>query len=342
MAELPQRCGNPDEVGTTRQRGRVDQGMGRSCHGSGKGQLPDTSLSPAQPTRVFDAVDTATTGDCRTAVEEDSCGGSGHEQVPDSLPSPLQPTQLFFASRDAAAANDGIETLDGGRGGMDPRSDNATSSSPVANAGGGGGVGCCKGDGNGTTLPRGSNTELDGLFDGLRITPDGDSAPPVVDGETHTAEQLDLHTRIEDLETYVRLETSKRLEAECRAQNLEAELQLLAHRCDMEIAARETAASAAKRHMELFAEARAAWRKTQGIVQHKERQLAAAEDELARGSGGGGDAGSLQRRLEDARKGQAALGLAQAGPRKSRLDLSRLSRRTSGGPGGRGRAACWG
>lgn len=108
-----------------------------------------------------------------------------------------------------------------------------------------------------------------------------------------------LHQTIEELETYVELEASKRLEAECRAQNLEAGLQVLADRCDLEIAARETAEDAAKRYMDLIAEARAAWQKTQDIVQNKERELAAAERRADKESGGGDD---LQRRLEDARR----------------------------------------
>ena len=108
-----------------------------------------------------------------------------------------------------------------------------------------------------------------------------------------------LHQTIEELETYVELEASKRFEAECRAQNLEAGLQVLADRCDLEIAARETAEDAAKRYMDLIAEARAAWQKTQDIVQNKERELAAAERRADKESGGGDD---LQRRLEDARR----------------------------------------
>ena len=118
------------------------------------------------------------------------------------------------------------------------------------------------------------------------------------DGRRRQDELEGLYHTIEELETYVELEASKRLEAECRAQNLEAGLQVLADRCDLEIAARETAESAAKRYMDLIAEARAAWQKTQDIVQNKERELAAAESRVERESGGD----DLQRRLEDARK----------------------------------------
>eukprot|EP00903_Cladosiphon_okamuranus_P010534 g9964.t1 len=120
------------------------------------------------------------------------------------------------------------------------------------------------------------------------------------DGKRRQDELEGLYQTIEELEAYVELEASKRVEAECRAEDLEAGLHVLADRCDLEIAARETAESAAKRYMELIAEARAAWQKTQDIVQNKERELAAAESRVAREAG----VDDLQRRLEDARRGK--------------------------------------
>ncbi|CBJ30076.1 expressed unknown protein [Ectocarpus siliculosus] len=70
-----------------------------------------------------------------------------------------------------------------------------------------------------------------------------------------------------------------------------------------EIAAREAAERNAKRYTDLFAEARAAWSNTQTIVENKERELAAAEARMMKTEAGGGF-GSLQHRLEDARRGR--------------------------------------
>lgn len=118
-----------------------------------------------------------------------------------------------------------------------------------------------------------------------------------IDG-THKQEELEaLYTRVKELETYVEEEASKRLEAESRAENLEAGMHVMADRWDLEIAAREAAESNANRCMELIAEARVAWQKTQTIVENKERELAAAEQKVVREAGD-----SLERRLEDARK----------------------------------------
>lgn len=118
-----------------------------------------------------------------------------------------------------------------------------------------------------------------------------------IDG-THKQEELEaLYTRIKELETYVEVEASKRLEAESRAENLEAGMHVMADRWDLEIAAREAAESNANRCMDLIAEARVAWQKTQTIVENKERELAAAEQKVVREAGD-----SLERRLEEARK----------------------------------------
>lgn len=115
---------------------------------------------------------------------------------------------------------------------------------------------------------------------------------------THKQEELEaLYTRIKELETYVEVEASKRLEAESRAENLEAGMHVMADRWDLEIAAREAAESNANRCMDLIAEARVAWQKTQVIVENKERELASAEQKVVREAGD-----SLERRLEDARK----------------------------------------
>ncbi|CAM9643305.1 unnamed protein product [Pylaiella littoralis] len=112
---------------------------------------------------------------------------------------------------------------------------------------------------------------------------------------THREERL--YTRIKELENYVEVEACKRVEAESRAENLEAGMHAMADRWDLEIAAREAAESNANRCMDLIAEARVAWQKTQVIVENKERELAAADQQVVREAGV-----SLERRLEDARK----------------------------------------
>lgn len=95
--------------------------------------------------------------------------------------------------------------------------------------------------------------------------------------EDESQEFDDLHGRIEDLEILLETEASHRYDADCRAESLEAELRDLADRYDQEVAARAGAEANLSRYMELFQEARAAWQNTQGMVEKKERELAAAD-----------------------------------------------------------------
>lgn len=235
---------------------------------------------------------------------EGSCGGSGQEREPDASPSPVQPTRLF-ASGDTAVTGD-PETLDGGHGRGDPHTDHSSTATlsvrtnipegEIRTNGGGSGGGGGNADANITTFLRSPDVELDCRFDGLRIEQEGGAAGEVK-GEKHKQEQLDgpYHTIIEDLETSVKIEAFKRLDAESRIKNLEDEVHRLEDHCRSEIAAREAAESALKHYKCLYANAKAAWQKTIETLQNKEKELAATDSKEER---------SLQRRREDVRKGR--------------------------------------
>ena len=275
------------------------------------------SPAPVQPTRLFVCGDNAS-ADGPGTVE----GGSNlrdPRNVPPTAPSPVPTKAGVGTGSDPAglegssvegntAINHSIYTSSIATAGV------AVAASTGGSSSGGGGGGKGGGGGNSDRIPPGgSDVGLDSLFGRLRIdTQGGAGTNSSRDDNRKDKEQLaSLHTKIQDLEMYLHIEVDRRLQAERLAQQYETELRRTADRCDTEIAAREKVESNAKNFASLCAEARTAWKKTQDMVQNKERELAAAEAKMRReskggGGGGGDDCASLQRRLEDARKANEA------------------------------------
>lgn len=236
--------------------------------------------------------------------------GSDKERELDTLSSPVKPIQQFHMSGNTAIGDPETPESESTRKGNHNDCGAAPASTLQDNDHEGEISG---GDDNHGSPPHNSDTELDCPFNGLEIELGGD-AVKAKDEKRNDEGRETLHTRIQGLENYIKIESSKRLEAESRAQILEFDMEVLADRWSSETAAREAAEANANRYMSLFTEARAAWQNTQGIVENKERELAAAEQKINREAG---DPRSMQSRLEEVRKGkeldrQHSLALKQA------------------------------
>lgn len=241
-------------------------------------------------------------------------GGSDQEREVDLLTFPVESSRLNMSGNTVITDDPEIPESDSsnGEGRHNDHGDARESAYEATERGGD----TSSGGGSHASCPRSSNSALNSLFEGLNIEQlEGKKAAKADGGNDRQGERREvLHTRIQGLENYIEHENSKRLEAESRAETLERELQAVEDRWGSEIAAREAAEANAERYMGLFTEARAAWQNTQGIVENKERQLAAAEKEINRDVG---DFRSMQSRLEEARKGkelarQHSLALKQA------------------------------
>ncbi|CAM9643231.1 unnamed protein product [Pylaiella littoralis] len=232
------------------------------------------------------------------AVQQETVGficSSGQEREPDVLLSPVKPSQFHMSENKAITGGPETPESDSGRNG-EHNDSRAAPTLTLQDTDHKGDIG--SGSGNHASVPRNSDVEIDGLFDGLKIESGGDLVKAKNEKQESEGRET-LRASTQGLKNRVELESFKRLDAESRTETLEVEVQVLADRWSSEIAAREAAEANAKRYMDLFTEARAAWQHTQGIVENKEKELIAAEHKINRKTG---DWGSMQSRLEEAKK----------------------------------------